>query len=160
LQSLKKASREGFSFAKINSITYRLEPESGALVGLRRSAGLPLCASSQASERLSFAEAKKAAVAMLDDRGKAESHDWIAELNQLAAEEVDRVERDRQRKYWPVDLPSLLAAALGKYPHRAHTHRRLTIWFHRQPQRGAPVQEVPAPNSRLATTRYATARIS
>ena len=59
---------------------------------------------SQASERLSFAEAKKAAVAMLDDRGKAESHDWIAELNQLAAEEVDRVERDRQRRYWPVDL--------------------------------------------------------
>ena len=46
----------------------------------------------------------EAAVAMLDDRDKAESHDWIAELNQLAAEEVDRVERDRQRRYWPVDL--------------------------------------------------------
>ena len=43
-------------------------------------------------------------MAMLDDRDKAESHDWIAELNQLAAEEVDRVERDRQRRYWPVDL--------------------------------------------------------
>jgi hypothetical protein len=58
---------------------------------------------SQASERLSLAEAKKAAVAMLDDGDKAESHE-IAELNQLAAEEVDRVERDRQRRYWPVDL--------------------------------------------------------
>jgi hypothetical protein len=112
LQSLKTASRTGFSFCKINSIIYRLDTprkrgagwlmEVGWLAPMRQRWVARV--GSQASEQLSFAEAKKAAVAMLDDRDKAEPHDWIAELNLLAAEEVDRVERDRQRRSWPVDL--------------------------------------------------------
>jgi hypothetical protein len=41
---------------------------------------------------------------MLDERGKAEPHDWTAKLDQLATNEVDRVVIERERRSWPVDL--------------------------------------------------------
>jgi hypothetical protein len=60
----------------------------------------------RASEPLPLEEAKKAAAAMLHERGKAEPRDWIGELNQIAANEVDRVARARERDecQQPIDL--------------------------------------------------------
>src|SRR5262245_32035727 len=71
LQSLKTASRTGFSFCKINSITYRFDtPRKRGAGWLMEVACLaPLCqrwvarVGSQASEPLTLGEAKKAAVA-------------------------------------------------------------------------------------------------
>lgn len=58
----------------------------------------------RASEPLPLDEAKRAAVAMLGERGKGEARDWIAELNQIAANEVDSAVIERERRKWPIDL--------------------------------------------------------
>ena len=58
----------------------------------------------RASEPLTFAEAKRAAVAMLRELEGVEPRDWIAELNKIAAAEVDRVAMMKERKQWPRDL--------------------------------------------------------
>jgi hypothetical protein len=58
----------------------------------------------RASEPLTLKEAKRAAVAMLFERVKAESCDGIAELNKIAAAEVDRVALAKERKQWPLNL--------------------------------------------------------
>ena len=57
-----------------------------------------------ASEPLPLKEAKRAAVAMLRERGKVEPRDWIADLNKIAAAEIDRVALAKKRKQWPRDL--------------------------------------------------------
>ncbi len=57
-----------------------------------------------ASEPLPLKEAKRAAVAMLRERGKVEPRDWIADLNKIAATEIDRVALAKKRKQWPRDL--------------------------------------------------------
>jgi hypothetical protein len=54
------------------------------------------------SSPLPLEEAKKAA--MLHERGRGEPRDWIAELNQIAANEVDRAVVAREKRKWPVDL--------------------------------------------------------
>ena len=57
-----------------------------------------------ASEPLPLKEAKRAAVALLRERGKVEPRDWIADLNKIAATEIDRVALAKKRKQWPCDL--------------------------------------------------------
>ena len=113
LQSLKRQSVGVPSFAKINSCTYRLDrPEQigagwlmdvGTAWGGRRADGLHESEIGQVN-RCHLAEAKWAAVAMLSERGEAEPRDWIAELNKIAAAEVDRVALTQVRKQWPRDL--------------------------------------------------------
>jgi hypothetical protein len=59
--------------------------------------------------------AKRAAVAMMrDKRMKAKSRDWIAELNQIAANEVDRAGLIPVCKQWPLDVMG--GAAAGAWP--------------------------------------------
>jgi hypothetical protein len=58
----------------------------------------------RASESLPLEEAKQAAIAFLRDRGKVEPRDFIAELNQIAANEVDRAVLQRERRKWPLNI--------------------------------------------------------
>jgi hypothetical protein len=114
LQSLKRRSVGAPTFAKINSCTYRVDsPEKNGVGWLlevalfwpggkrqRWVAGV----GNSATEPLTLAEAKRAAVALLRELKKAEPRDWIAELNKMAAAEVDRVAIANERKQWPLDL--------------------------------------------------------
>ena len=56
------------------------------------------------SEPLALDAAKQAAATMLNERGKAEPRDWIAELNRIAANEVGRAVMTQERRRWPLDL--------------------------------------------------------
>jgi hypothetical protein len=61
----------------------------------------------RASEPLALDEAKRASVAKLRERGQAEPRDLIAELNRIAAAEVDRAAfaaLTQSRKQWPRNL--------------------------------------------------------
>ena len=58
----------------------------------------------EASAPLPLQEAKRAATAMLHKRAKAEPRNWIGELNQIAAYEVDRAALQHERRRWPIDL--------------------------------------------------------
>jgi hypothetical protein len=112
LQTLKRQSVRGFSFARINSGTYRMDRPgklgAGWLMEVSWFGGArqPWVArvGNRASEPLPLDEAKRAAVAMLRERVKAEPRDWIAELNKIAAAEVDRATLMQKRKQWPRDL--------------------------------------------------------
>jgi hypothetical protein len=112
LRTLQKQSRGDFTFHRIDSVTYRIDRPGKRAVGWLMEVAWPGGArqrwiarvGNRASERLPLSEAKKAAVALLREHGETEPRDWIAELNQAAADEVERVELDGQRKYWPVDL--------------------------------------------------------
>ena len=112
LQSLKKQSRAGFSFARINSVTYRLDTPNKRGAGWLMEVAWPGGArqrwiarvGNRASEPLPLSQAKQAAAAMLSERGKPEPRDWIAELNQIAATEVDRAALAQERRAWPADL--------------------------------------------------------
>ena len=56
---------------------------------------------------LPLSAAKKAAIELYRSKGKREPRDWIAELHQIAANEIDRaaIERERRRKAPPpIDL--------------------------------------------------------
>jgi len=55
----------------------------------------------RASKPLPLDAAKRAAVAMLRERGKGEARDWI---NQIAANDVDRTVLMQERKQWPLDF--------------------------------------------------------
>ena len=48
--------------------------------------------------------AKAAAKVLITTKGKAEPRDWIQELDQIAANEVDRAVIERQRRQWPINL--------------------------------------------------------
>ena len=41
---------------------------------------------------------------MLRDGGKAEPRDWIADLNKIAAAEIDRIALAKALQQWPRDL--------------------------------------------------------
>jgi hypothetical protein len=101
LRTLQKQSRGDFTFHRINSATYQIDrpDKRAAWPGGARQRWIARDGN-RASEQLPLGEAKKAAVVLLRERGKTEPRDWIPELNQAAANEVDRL----QRKYWPVDL--------------------------------------------------------
>jgi hypothetical protein len=116
LQSLKKASVAGFSFEKINSVTIRVDRPGKRAVGWLMEVAWPgengqrwiARVGDRASKPLPLEEAKKAVRELLQYRGKAGSKDWIAELDKIAAREVDRAvtqreQRERRRK-WPLDL--------------------------------------------------------
>src|SRR6185437_16644480 len=53
---------------------------------------------------LPLEQAKAAARDLLSTKGKSEPRDWIAGLNQLAANEVGRAAIERQRRQWPLNL--------------------------------------------------------
>ena len=57
-----------------------------------------------ASEPLSLDAAKLAAVAFLRERRGVRPRDWTGELNQIAADEVDRATHQQKRRRWPIDL--------------------------------------------------------
>ena len=112
LQSLKRRSVGVLTFAKINSCTYRVDSPknngAGWLMEVARPGGARerwiARVGNWASEPLPLKEAKRAAVAMLRERGKVEPRDWIADLNKIAATEIDRVALAKKRKQWPCDL--------------------------------------------------------
>jgi hypothetical protein len=112
LQSLRKRSVGRFIFAKINSCTYRVDAPTKKAAGWLMEIAWPggtrqrwvARIGNQASESLSLEEAKQAATAMLCKPEKAEARDWIAELNQTAATEVDRAVIERQRRQWPLNV--------------------------------------------------------
>jgi hypothetical protein len=62
------------------------------------------CVGNNRSEPLPLEEAKKAAAAPLHGRGEDEPRDWIKELNQIAANEVDLAYWTREKRKWPIDL--------------------------------------------------------
>ena len=122
LQSLKRRSVGVPTFAKINSCTYRVDSLKKSGAGWLTEVAWPGGAKqrwlarvgNRTSEPLTLDEAKRAAVAMLRERGTAEDRDWIAELNKIAAGEVDRVALAKERKQWPVDL---VGAHVHSMPH-------------------------------------------
>jgi hypothetical protein len=111
LRRLKRQSVGGFSFARINPCTYRLDlPSKLGAAWLTEVSWLGARqrwiarVGNRASEPLPLPTAKRAAVAMLRERGKVEPRDWIADLNRIAAAEVDRAGMMQERKQWPRDL--------------------------------------------------------
>jgi hypothetical protein len=111
LQSLKRQSRAGFSFARINSCTYRLDRQDKSSAGCLMEASPSgarqkwiVRVGNQASEPLTLAKAKRTAAAILRERGKGEPRDWIAELNKIAGAEVERAALAEDRKKWPTDI--------------------------------------------------------
>jgi len=112
LQTLKRQSVVGFSFTQVNACTYRLDRPSKLGVGWLIEVAPPAGKHEQwvarighrASEPLPLDKAKQAAVAMLREGGKAESRDWIGDLNKIVAAEIDRLGLAEARQQWPRDL--------------------------------------------------------
>ena len=85
------------TFAKVNSCTYRVGTRNKRAAGWLMEVAWPggsrqrwvARVGDRASEPLSLEEAKQAAIAFLRERGKVKPRDFIAELNQIAANEVD-----------------------------------------------------------------------
>jgi hypothetical protein len=111
LQRLKRQSVGAVAFAKINSVTIRVDRlrKKGAgwlmevaWTGVRQRWVARVRDSG--SERLSLDVAKQAAVAFLSERGSVRPRNWTAELNQIATNEVDRATLQQERKRWPIDL--------------------------------------------------------
>jgi hypothetical protein len=98
LRAEKRASVAGYAFAKVNSCPVRLDRPNKRGAGWLMEVGWPGDArirwvarvGNRASEPLPLDEAKRAAVAMLRERGKGDPQDFIARLNQIAASGVDR----------------------------------------------------------------------
>jgi hypothetical protein len=156
LQSLKRGAIAGISFAKINSITYRIDRPSKKGIGWLMEVAWPASGSRQrwvardgdaASEPLPLEEAKRAAEELLNNRRKTKPRDHIRELNQIAANEVGRVDRAREahvaRRSNGRSAAPQEAATHGHRPqtpsghlgHRAHPGRRRT-GYPRSPPRG------------------------
>ena len=112
LQSLKRRSVGVRTFAKINSCTYRVDSPKKSGTGWLLEVAWPgqvrqqwvARVGNRASELLTLVEAKQSAVAMLRDGGKAEPRDWIADLNKIAAAEIDRAALAKDLQQWPCDL--------------------------------------------------------
>jgi hypothetical protein len=110
LQTLKKQSRGEITFAKISSCTIRVDRRSKKSVGWLMEVAWPggsrqrwvARVGDRGSEPLPLEEAKQAAIEFLRERGKAEARDFIAELDQIAANEVDRGVLQRERRKWPL----------------------------------------------------------
>ena len=111
LQSLKKQSVGHFTFWNINSVTYRIDRRGKNGVGWLTEVAWPAetkkqhwiaCVGDRRSEPLG--EAKEAARPFLTTKRKAEPRDFIKELNQLAANEVDQAYWTQEKRRWPLDL--------------------------------------------------------
>jgi hypothetical protein len=122
LHTLKSQSVGHFTFARINSCIFRIDAANKRGVGWLMEVAWPGGArqrwiarvGDRASEPLPLDVAKRAATSMLRERVKSEPRDWIAELNQVAADEVDRVAIMQERKRWPLDLMG--GARRGAWP--------------------------------------------
>ena len=121
LQRLRRASIAGIAFERINSVTIRIDQPYKKAVGWLTEVAWPsetkqkrwvARVGDRASESLPLEEAKRAATTMLRKRGKAEPRDWIKDLNQLAANEVERAYWAQEKRTWPLDL-------MGGQRHRA-----------------------------------------
>ena len=112
LQTLKRQSVGADTFSKTNSCTCRLDRPNKLGAGWLMEVAWPGGArrrwlarvGNRTSEPLAVDEVKRAAVTMLRERGTTEDRDWIAELNKIAASEVDRLALAKERKQWPLDL--------------------------------------------------------
>ena len=107
LRSLKRQSIGQFTFARLNSCTVRIDAANkrgvGWLIDVASSRWVARVGN-RASKPLTLEAAKNAAAALLRERENAKPRDWIAELSQLAANEVDRVALEAERKRWPLDI--------------------------------------------------------
>ena len=114
LRRLKTASREGIAFKRINSVTVTIridQPHKKAVGWMMEVAWVAgtskqrwiVCVGNHRSEPLPLEQAREAARGLFKAK-KAEPRDVIKELNQLAANEVDRAAHQRERRRWPVDL--------------------------------------------------------
>jgi hypothetical protein len=112
LQDVKRQSLSGYSFSKTNSCSIRLDRPNKRGAGWLMELAWPggsrqrwaARIGDRASEPLPLEEAKRAAVSMLRERGKADPRDFIAELDQIAANEVDRAVLQRERRKWPLNI--------------------------------------------------------
>ena len=108
----KKRSVGRFTFQRINSVTIRIDRRGKNGVGWLMEVGWVsgarqrwvACVGNHRSEPLPLEEAKRAATAMLHKRGKPEHRDWIKELNQQAANEIDRACLAKEKRKWPLNL--------------------------------------------------------
>jgi hypothetical protein len=108
LQTLKRQSRGAITFARINSCTFRVDRIGKSAVGWLMEVAWPggsrqrwvARVGDRASEPLPFDAAKQAAIAFLREKGKPRD----AELNQIAANEVDRAVLQRERRTWPLNI--------------------------------------------------------
>jgi hypothetical protein len=113
LRSLKRQSVGHFTFSKINPVTYRIDRQGKNGVGWLSEVAWPgetkkerwiACVGNHRSEPLRLAEAKQSARAFLTTKRNAEPRDFIKELNQLAANEVDWAHWTQEKRRWPLDL--------------------------------------------------------
>jgi hypothetical protein len=111
LQSLRRQSVGRFSFTRLNPCTHRLDRPgklgAGWLIEVSPCGARERWVArvgNRASETLTLAEAKRAAIAMLREHGKVKLRDWIADLNKIAAAEIDRVALAKDRQRWPCNL--------------------------------------------------------
>jgi hypothetical protein len=111
LQRLRKASIAGIAFERINPVTIRIDQPHKKAVGWlmeiawaaeTRQQRWVACVGNHRTEPLPLDQAKGAAKTLLTT--KAKPRDWIKELNQLAANEVDLAVIERQRRQWPLNL--------------------------------------------------------
>ena len=98
LRTGKSQAVRGVAFARVNDCTYRVDAPTkhgaGWLMELAWPGGRRMRwiarVGNRASDPASLEDAKSAAAAMVRTRGDAKPRDWIAELNEIAASEVDR----------------------------------------------------------------------
>jgi hypothetical protein len=112
LQSLKRQSVGAVTFAKINSTTIRVDCSRKKSAGCLMEVAWPGVSrqrwvarvGDRGSKPLPLDAAKQAAVAFFRERSSVRSRDWTAQLNQIAAEEVDHASLQQERRRWPIDL--------------------------------------------------------
>jgi len=112
LQHLKRQSVGHFTFARINSCTIQIDAAKKRGIGWLMEVAWAsavrqrwvACVAEIRSEPLWLDAAKEAATVLLRQSEKSDPRDWIAELNQIAANEVDRNALQQERRRWPIDL--------------------------------------------------------
>jgi hypothetical protein len=107
------------TFAKVNSCTYRVGTRNKRAAGWLMEVAWPgrqrwvARVGNRSSKPSPLEDAKRDAVAMLRERGKVKPRDFIAELNQIAANEVGGAVLAQERKRWPVNIMGGGAAPRG-----------------------------------------------
>jgi hypothetical protein len=123
LQTLKRQSVGAVTFSKINSCTYRLDRPNKLGAGWLMEVAWPGGArqrwfarvGNRTSDPLTLDEAKRVAAVMLREGSTSLApRDWIADLNRIAATEVDRVALAKERKQWPLDLVGARACSVPR----------------------------------------------
>ena len=112
LQSLKRQSVGAVTFAKINSVTIRVDrPRKKGAAWLMEVAWPGVVrqrwvarVSDRGSESLALDAAKQAAISSLSECGSGRVQDWTVELSKIATDEVDCATRRQERRRWPIDL--------------------------------------------------------